>query len=355
MTQPLDFKVAFLEKIAVPLLSSIMMSKSGASEEDAADNKPKSEAQNMAALLGTSIEFSAQLSDLLDLKNTGDNVESIRVALAAVAANLMADYQSVSGKIPDTTTFKRLLSAMETSLMFADHFTPDANHVARLSSIEPDEEFVMDEAQINIQYMNIMVPVVSVVADYTFGRDEKKLILEIAGKLSQAAEKTSRSLSGANDDALAVKRRELQIFKAAAALYTNCHREETARIMGMSDDARAQLSEQSGSVLSMDHLWANFSNRFAALGILAGMPEGKSPASAAPTTVHKVEVEEVPAPQIEAQQPAHVEVLPAEEPQPQAASQDDADDDDSGSPMSFFAKKRVSSSTDGENADGTMV
>jgi hypothetical protein len=353
MSQPIDFKIQFLEQIAAPLLSSIMAEKARA---DLSGDEPaesvKSEAQNMASFLGKSVELSTKLSDLLDANQAGDDAESIRVVLAAVAARLMADYHRISGVIADEETIKKLLSAMETALMFADNFTPDDKTIARLGALDPEgsAQNVLDEYQAQAQYMNIMAPVVCAVADYTFGRDEKKLIVEVAEKLNEAAKSAASSFGG---DAEAAAKAKIHILKALALLYTDCHREEMKRIAAMTDDERAQLSEQSGNVLSMDNLWANFATRLAMLNMLTGMPERSKQAMQAP------DVNQAPvAP------PPSVEPSPAlpEQEKPRAAVEESAaaspatqEQEAGGSPMSFFAKKPVTETADGDSAEGTSV
>lgn len=367
MSQSIDFKIGFLEKIGVPLLSAIIAGQSDVSADEGSAISPSgSEAKNMAELLGQSVSLGAELVGMLDVGETGEDAESARVALAAVAAKVISNYKSFSGKMPDDAAVKRLLSAMETALMFSDHFAPDSHHIARLAHVDPEAGNAVDELQISAQYMNIMAPVVAVVADYTFGRNEKKLVLEIAERLLTASKDIAKKAVAGDDDAIRLKRLEINIMKAAAHLFTDCYRQETARIKSMSDDERARLSEQSGGAqLSMDNLWGSFSTRFAILGLLAGLPDavvatGDSAGTSA--FVSEAPVSQTPPVEIpSSQQAMHETPVPAASPPPVEDAQasppvQEQDQDGEGEgPMSFFVKKPQSANTEDESSGGAMV
>ena len=348
MTQAIDFKVTFLETICAPLLSSIIASNGNVSTDS--DAPVKSEAQNMAELLGRSVELSSRLYDFLDLKQVGEKAESIRISLAAVSANLLAYYRDITGKIPDETTLKRLIAAIETSLIFADNFVPGEEHIARLGNVGIDDPALLDVHQINMQYMNIMVPVVLVVADYTFGRDEKKLVLEVCEKLSHKATQMVKSSAVNDDDELVLKKRKLQILRALVAIYTECHRNEKERISDMSDDERARLSEESGSFVSMDNLWHNFSTRLAMLEMIAGMPQEVTSDVIGNQKKDAPIVAEPPQEKF-TQEDSDTNIAEDE----QEPKEDEMPATGNDNPMSFFTKKPVSRDTGGENTDGTMV
>lgn len=328
MTQRAAFKAAFLEKLGAPLLASIPVSEDG-----------QSEAQQMAALLGQSVSLGAKLSDMLELKESDERAESIRVGLTATASGLLAAYQNKTGKAPDEALIKRMTGALETSLTFADNFTPAADNTARLETLEA-QGFAVDENQLNIQYMQAFLPVIAAVADFSFGRDEKQFVTEIAEKLQAHAKKLTDGLLGEDAAAAGSKRIELMVLRTLVPLYESCHQAEMQKLVKMDEQERMKLSEESGGQLSTEPVWRAFSLRLAMLKSIAGLDE----AAPADQEQGAIRPESAAPPAAQAPEPEAPLAEPPPEPQEQqaeAAAQAETQEAaaDNVNPMSFFAKK----------------
>lgn len=343
MTQRAAFKAAFLEKLGAPLLASLPVSEGGSSE-----------AQQMAALLGQSVSLGAKLSDMLELKESDERAESIRVGLTATASGLLAAYQNKTGRAPDEAMIKRMTGALETSLTFADNFTPAAENTARLETLEA-QGYAVDENQLNIQYMQAFLPVIAAVADFTFGRDEKQLVSEIAEKLQIHAKKLTDGLLGEGAAAAETKRIELMALRTLVQLYEGCHQAEMQKLVKMDEQERMKLTEESGGQLSMAPVWQSFSLRLAMLKSIAGLDDevvsadqgqgANKPESADSPAAQAPEPQTAPP-----AQPAPQETAPPQPPperQGEVAGQEETPEaaSENENPMSFFAKKPAGGNT----------
>ncbi len=335
MSQRSDFQVQILEKLGAPLL--IAAADVVARQKKDGQNIEKQEAERVAELLNKAVQASVNLAGSMDLKDSGAQADSVRLALAAVTGQLVAGQYKLTGKMPNDKDIGRLVKALEAVLTFSDNFVPATDNTVRLENIEPGA-ILSDENQINIQLVNALVPVVNIIASFPFGHPENKLVQEVASKLIAQAATIQKSLLS-NADGIRAKQAELNILKALAALYVECHQEEINKLMAMDEQARAKAMEVTGGVLPMDPVWQAFEIR-------AGMIEviGKSIAQKGETVVTAGTVTPTPPPQQE-QQPA-----PQEEPLPPAKTEPE-ENEGAFNPMGFFkpgAKPTSEDNNEGE-------
>jgi len=333
MTPRAQYFVQILEKVASPLMSAVI-----ASDQDAGDNG--AQAKVIAALLGKAVQSGISIGDLIDISAMGEKSDSMRVALAALSAPLIADTHKQSGKVPDDGALKNISDAMQAVLTFSENFTPSPEHHRRLADLAAQAQ-VVDLPQIQIQYMQAFVPVIDAVQGFAFGHKETVLIGNISSKLIAQAEDLAASLYGTEDELLH-KRVALGVLNSLTQLYATCHVQETARLMAMSDDERAALPKESNGGQSLDHLWEDFGRKAAIMETLAqsivnGETAAQSGASSKAPDVSGVQsvgdaaVADAPSVVPESSEPPPPKtdaVKPVESPAPA-----------SGNPMAMFAKK----------------
>jgi len=300
MNQRAQYLIQILDKIGAPLLS---VAEGNADQADTATT--------VASLLGKVVEASIAMNDTLDLNATDAQDDSLRVALAAIAGSLVADQYKQKGKVPEAADLSRIQSALSAVLTFGDNFTLSDAHVARLENIKAKGAPV-DAHQINIQYVDALIPVINAVSAFPFGQPEQKLIMDVSDRLvKRTAEMRETLLPGLSGDD--EKLAELAILRATANVYAACHESETQRLTGSDEDAPATMS--------MDSVWQLFETRTAmlesvaknimpssAVGGSSVTPAVAAPAVAAPVTSQPTE----PA--------APVEAAPEQAPQAPAES-----------------------------------
>ena len=359
MNQRAKYLIQILDKIGAPLLGAA---------DTAGDDADT--AQTVASLLGKVVETSISMNQALDLTASDAQDDSLRVALAALAGSLVADQYKQKGKVPEAADLNRIQSAMSAVLTFGDNFALSPDHVSRLEKLKADGGIV-DAHQINIQYVDALIPVINAVGAFPFGLPEQKLIMDVSDRLvRRTAEMRETLLPGLSGDD--EKLAELAILRATASVYASCHEAETQKLTGSDADMPASLS--------IDPVWQAFETRTAMLEAVVKniMPEGPltqgnvapvpPPIAAAPVEAAPQEQaappppppaqpaeappekpaifgakpsEESTPPPVEAPPPPPVTpVTPASpEPPPVATEAPPADQGASGNPMSFFGKK----------------
>lgn len=267
MNQRAGLLVQILEKLGAPLMAAV----NAVSQRSGSGADPARDAGRVAELLARSVQVGVALSESTGLRNGGD---SVRLALAAIGAQLLGGHYRQTGKMPGEADVKRLTTALEAVLTFADNFEVAADNIARLENLAPGD-VLADSAQINIQYVGLFVPVVTAVARFPFGQPERKLVQDIATRLMATAEGIARRAGEeGGGDARAAKQTEMQVLRGLVALYAACHTAETERLMAM--DAAARSSMQ-----SLDAVWKAFDAGAVMLEILAGGNVPESPADTA--------------------------------------------------------------------------
>lgn len=336
-----SFLLQFLEKIGTPLV----LAARGRTLSGPADSGAE-EATHLAGLLGKTIEAGLGLGDKFDLQNAGQHADSLRLALAALSAPLVAYDYSKSGKKPEEIDTLKLTKPLESILAFADNFTPAIENTTRLEQLAPGAAQALDENQAVFQYITALTPVLTAVSDFSFGQPEDKLMPDIAARLEKRAQSLRQDLAPALSDPAEQKRAELQLVAALAALYAALHKAEIARLAALSDAERGQEPPNA----ALQTIWDQFDKRAGMIALLArrSTPAGQSQAAQAPAPAATAPQAPVTAPEPVAQpttQPAQQQAqtpppaAPAEPvtppPAPPAAPES-APADTSSNPMAFF-------------------
>jgi hypothetical protein len=273
MNHRAEYLLQVLEKIGTPLLASVI--------DAGAPAQHVVEAQKIAELLAKTVQTGIDMGYALDLGPTGEVTDSVRLALAGVAAPLIAGSFRNSGKAPGDAEVKKIVTALQAVLTFAENFAADSDNADRLKNLTPGAP-APDAAQTHAQYIYALVPVVNAIAAFSFGLPEQKLVLDVAGRLAGEAPRFRQSLMG--DAGPDNHRADLGVLSALAALYAASHQAETARITA--------AAQPDAATPGMDAVWRGYEIRAAMLetlvhGILpasgaAGTSGGPQPGAAPP-------------------------------------------------------------------------
>lgn len=342
MTPRSAYQLQILEKVAAPLLAATEAKHPG---------ETRAEAAIVAELLARSVQSGLTLAQVMDVREQGTDGESVRLALSALAASVVAGLYRHNGQVPGEADMQRQITALSAALTFADNFSPAAENTGRLAALGAGDA-PADETQVMIQCLHALTPVVTTIAGYSFGRAEKKMMQEVTERLVQQSGQMAQRLL---PDAPLPERKlaELNFLRALAPLYCEAHRAETMRVMALSDNGRQQAAP--GGILPLEPLWQDFDRHVALLDILgqtllrqftghgtgrgAGQSGGVAPAPDAPPPVAQAPVP----PQIFAAPPPVPPTPPT--PPPAAAPQEPPA---SYNPMAFF-KPGQAKSGDSDN------
>lgn len=351
MTPRVLFLIELLDKLGAPL----MLSAVGAGGDDAA------QAKAVAGMVGASVQLGMALGQGIGVNDTAageDEADSLRVALTALSAPVVGELYRALGRVPGDEDIRKTAKALDSVITLAQNFSPAAGHAARLKLIDGSRP-MFDASQSQIFYLSAMLPVLGVVAEFSYGKPENQLLAEIAAKLEQRAESLRGDLMGSGADDAEVRFSELMILQSLARLYAECHRAHTRDVMAEEEPVNAP---------SIDPVWTAFDTRLAMLETLlniavpesergaampAPAPVSTTPPAAAtapsaggssPLGMFAKKPAEAAAPAVPAAEPAPVDSPPATPPAPAATNAPPAA---GGSPMSFFKKKPADGQSEG--------
>ena len=308
--QRTQFLIQVLEKIGGPLTAAVT-----ALPADG-DNTPK-DAKRVAELLNRSVQLGLSVAEGMNVRDESQ-ADGVHLALAAFSSPLIAGQYMMSGRVPGDLEIRRLSGALQAVLTFADTFSPAADSTLRLENVEAGST-PADEALIHVQMLTAFGPVFQVVSAYTFGRQENKLIQDIAMRLVERAALMREQIFGNNLPHKRARQVDLVLLKILAGLYASAHAAETQRLMGLGDAARAASG---GAGMSMDAVWTAFDKGAEMARIVAEqiVPEENSGSQAAKTTSG-----------------GGLKAAPPVPPAPPQAPQEP----EKGNPMAFFAQKKT--------------
>ena len=296
------FAIKILEKIGAPLAAAIeaVPLKGDDTEVEAA--------KIMAQMMGQAVQISIALNASLNINDSDEGqADSLRLALAALAAPLLADFYRQNERVPEDQDIKRIIKAQEAVLAFAENFSAAAEEKSRLATIDHDAP-LFDETQVSLAVLQSLTPVIAAIAEFPFGQSETKLLQDVAEKLKTDAAEIAKS----------GKLGEVMAVKALAQLYADCHRTETQRLASASDENRGELS--------LDPVWDAYRTRFAMVEAVMGAEAGTGVQQGASALAP---VAETPAVSPVQEQAPAAAVPPADNTPPAVSAP-------SGSPMGFF-------------------
>lgn len=231
-----EYMALVLEKLGTPLLAAVHEVGNRQALTGSAPPTPRDDAEKMATLLGLITKAGIDLSARLDLKADEDTADGLRLAVTALVSPLVASVYQMTGRMPGEAEIERLQAGFETVLAYADNFGAAADIRDRLQGL--DREWApSDAAQVNLQYFQILVPVISAVLAFPFGQPEKKLLNDVTSRLL-ADSRACRAELFPEETGTAATKLELSYLRACALLYSQCHYAEMARLMSMGEKAR---------------------------------------------------------------------------------------------------------------------
>lgn len=297
-----QFLVQLLQKLGAPLMAAV-------GSHSAGGDSAEKDAQVLSSLLSESVKISISLSQAMNLKPEDGDADAIRVALATLAGELVADSYRQTGRAPSDADSRRISKALESVIVFADNFAPAAEHAKRLETLEATPPFI-DPVQANIYAIHALAPAIAAIAEFSFGQADTRLVQDVAERLRARSKELLGSVA-ADGNAMS----ELVIMQALGQIYAGAHRAETKRLKDKGEDASA----------SLDPVWTAFDKQVAMLTVLLAPSSSSGQGSGGGGGVK-------PAVEAPAQEAPPAAAPAAEAP---AAAAPPA----GGNPMAFFKKK----------------
>ena len=316
------FLIQILEKLGAPILAAV----SEVCRREGGDSDKK-EAERVAELLTKSVQAGIALGTAMDVKGSDAGADSQRLALTSLSAPMLSDIYATTGKMPSDADIRRLVASLQAALSFADNFAPSHENIGRLMGMNP-KIALLDSMQIEMQYINALIPAIKAINAFSFGQPENRLAQDVAGRLSQRATVLRKSLvpesSGQPDEKLA----DIGILGALVFLYEAAHRAATEKLMAMNDSDRAKAAQTPDGIPSIETVWRSYEKAEAVLEAI-GRYTAPASAGASQSSVAPAPVTSAPSPPLVVQTP----------PAPLAEQTAPSMQEPPASPMGFFAKK----------------
>ena len=230
MNQRTEYLLQVFESIGSPLMISILQAPGRMGDET------QNDALRLAELLAKTTQASIEMSQAMDLAAQPDQGDALRVALAALASNMVGSYYKNSGRAPGDNDLRKMTAAMQTVLTFSENFNPGPEAAGRMENL-PARGQQTDEAQVSLQYIHAFIPVVNAITAFSFGQAEQKFVMDVAGKILARAAALRDALFPGLSPADG-SRVELALVAALTDIYAGCHNAETARLMALSEQQR---------------------------------------------------------------------------------------------------------------------
>ena len=250
----LHARVAALQKLITPLLTAIYEVQGSMGQTG--DGAAEANIELLGKLLDNATTIGAQTAKALGAGAGGDH-DWVRWGIAtAVSQCVAAHYRATSRPLPPAESEGLIGALGELEKKFPS-----------LMPVGP-EYGPLALGLFRAKLLEALVPVVSAVASYTFGRQEHALLSEVSERILQASEMVTRALAPANATADAWRVLVWSVVKSAAQLYAECHYAEADRLMYMDPEERAGYFAEHGQNVPMDKVWQAFDQRMGMLTTL---------------------------------------------------------------------------------------
>jgi hypothetical protein len=252
-TSKMQTLLTAFRQLGLPLLQA-------ASETPSGDSKAEGRTLNVN-ILGPLVDSTVLLSRKLaeQLGASEDQVDAwVRWALAGAAAQVVGAAYKTSGH-PLTEDEATRIASIAVDLQSKFKAQIPAGQETLPNTI----------ATFRAKMMEAIVPVVSAVAQYSFGRSEHALLAEISEKLIKTADQVTRALAPTGASPEEWRLLCWHVLKAAGQVYAESHLAEADRLLYMEPDQRAAYFAQHGQIIPMQQVWQAFNQRMAMLATLA--------------------------------------------------------------------------------------
>ena len=245
--------IAFRD-IAAPLMNAVTETGGiNANVEGRAEHTP----ENHAAIFAQLMELTGNLTKRAAMQLGAQNLPAddwVRWQLAATVASLVASYYRATAQPITTETADSLLPAMIRASM-------DATPLDAVPQNSPSTVSSRAKA------INSLIPALSAIARFAFGRPETELMGEIADKLKEKA----HGLSADADDAVPEDEKIALydgLLEALGKIYAESHYAEMDRLLDMPPEERARYVQSYDNKPPIDPVWQAFQLRVDMLSII---------------------------------------------------------------------------------------
>ncbi len=240
--------------LATPILNAVAET-GGPNSDD--PNRPEKTPENNAAIFGELLQnvgdLSKQVAQQLGYDDTAQ-YDGVRWETSKVMAQLVASYFRATAMPMPTARAEELLPIMQSAVPMV----PEIMDVTRPSA--PTETMLPQ-----VRAINHMIPVLSAISRFAFGRPENEVMADIAVRLLNKTLELSNSL--VPDEVTPAERKQFEdgILEALGKIYAESHYAEMDRLLDMPPEERAKYVQSYDNKPPIEPVWQAFDLRIGML------------------------------------------------------------------------------------------
>lgn len=258
--------LAAFRDLATPILNAV--AETGGPHAGDPD-RPEKTPENNAAIFGELLQNVGDLSQQVATQLGFDDskaYDGVRWELAKIMAQLVASYFRATAMPMPIARAEELLPIMQSAVPL----TPE---IVDVTSPQSPTETMLPQ----VRAINHMIPVLSAISRFAFGRPEAEVMAEISAKLLDKTLELIRTVIP--DEVTEADRKQFEdgILEALGKIYAESHYAEMDRLLDMPPDERAKYVQSYNNKPPMEPVWQAFDLRVEMLVELIkniAIPEG---------------------------------------------------------------------------------
>lgn len=258
--------LAAFRDLATPILNAVAET-GGPNADD--PNRPEKTPENNAAIFGELLQNVGDLSKQVAQQLGYDEnakYDGVRWEISKIMAQLVASYfRATAGPMPAAKA-EELLPIMQSA-------TPMVPEIMDVTRPQSPTDTILPQARA----INHMIPVLSAIARFAFGRPEGEVMAEIAEKLLDKTQDLVRDFVPSDTSDSGKKQFEDGILEALGKIYAESHYAEMDRLLDMPPEERAKYVQSYNNKPPMEPVWQAFDLRIGMLTALiksVAIPDG---------------------------------------------------------------------------------
>jgi hypothetical protein len=260
--------LAAFRDLATPILNAVAETGGpNAADPDRPEKTPENNAAIFGELLKNVADLSAQVTQQLGFD---DNVQfdGVRWELSKIMAQLVASYfRATAGPMPAARA-EELLPIMQSA-------APMVPEIVDVTAPKSAAEQVLPQ----VRAINHMIPVLSAIARFAFGRPEGEVMAEVAAKLLDKNHQLVQSLLPSEVTESERLQFEDGLLEALGKIYAESHYAEMDRLLDLPPEERAKYVQSYNNKPPMEPVWQAFDLRVTMLSAMVDaiqIPAGSS-------------------------------------------------------------------------------
>ncbi|HRJ12669.1 MAG TPA: hypothetical protein PKW15_05440, partial [Alphaproteobacteria bacterium] len=242
--------LAAFRDLATPILNAVAET-GGPNADD--PNRPEKTPENNAAIFGELLQnvgdLSRQVAQQLGFDDSS-RYDGVRWEVSKIMAQLVASYFRATAAPMPAAKAEELLPIMQS----AAPIVPEIMDVTRPQS--PTDTMLPQ-----VRAINHMIPVLSAISRFAFGRPENEVMTEIAEKLLNKTQNIIREFVPPETSDSEKKQFEDGILEALGKIYAESHYAEMDRLLDMPPEERAKYVQSYNNKPPMEPVWQAFDLR----------------------------------------------------------------------------------------------